>query len=75
MTDSRGGGGFLDRAEHLILPMVSLGLLEIGIWSSYIRSSMLETLRQDFVRTARAKGLDDRLVLFATPSATPSCRW
>ena len=65
MVDVRAGGGFFDRVEHLILPATSLGLLQIGVWSSYIRSSMLETLRQDFVRTARAKGLGQRVVVYS----------
>ncbi|MCC6315932.1 MAG: ABC transporter permease [Thermomicrobiales bacterium] len=64
MTDARGGGGFGDRFEHLILPAITLALVQIGAWSSYIRSSMLETLRMDFVRTAHAKGLGERAVLF-----------
>ena len=64
MTDTRGGGGFWDRVQHLILPTISLGLVSIGGWSSYIRTSMLETLGQDFIRTAHAKGLAERSVLF-----------
>ena len=64
MTDSRGGGGLFDRLQHLILPTASLALIQVGVWSSYIRSSMLEVLRQDYVRTARAKGLADRLVIY-----------
>ena len=64
MTDARGGGGFFDRVEHLILPALSLGILQIGAWSAYIRSSMLETLAQDFVRTARAKGLARPRVIY-----------
>jgi len=64
LTDMRGGGGFWDRLQHLILPAVSLALIQIGGWSSYIRSQMLETLQQDFVRTAKAKGLRERAVLY-----------
>lgn len=65
MTDTRGGGGFWDRFEHLILPAATLALIQIGGWSFYIRSQMLETLQQDFVRTAHAKGLRERAVLYA----------
>jgi peptide/nickel transport system permease protein len=65
MTDTRGGGGFWDRFEHLILPATTLALIQIGGWSAYIRSQMLETLQQDFVRTAHAKGLRERAVLYA----------
>ena len=64
MRDLREDGGALDRIEHLILPTVSLGLVQVGIWASYIRSEMLEVLRQDFVRTAQAKGLRGRTVLY-----------
>lgn len=65
MVDTRGGGGFWDRVEHLILPATTLALVQIGGWSAYIRSQMLETLQQDFVRTAHAKGLRARVVLYA----------
>ncbi len=64
MTSPRDGGGFVDRAQHLILPTLSLALIQIGGWSAYIRSQMLETLGQDFVRTARSKGLAHRSVIF-----------
>jgi peptide/nickel transport system permease protein len=54
----------LDRGWHLILPMIVLSLLQVAQWSRFLRSSLLETLRQDYVRTARAKGQIERLVLF-----------
>jgi peptide/nickel transport system permease protein len=55
---------YLDRLWHLILPMIVLSLLQVAQWSRFLRSSLLETLRQDYVRTARAKGQVERLVLF-----------
>jgi peptide/nickel transport system permease protein len=55
---------FLDRLWHLILPMLVLSLLEVAQWSRFLRSSLLETMRQDYIRTARAKGQTERLVLF-----------
>jgi peptide/nickel transport system permease protein len=64
MYDHRGGGGFFDRFEHLILPTVSLGLVQLAGWTRYIRGSMLEVIRQDYVRTARAKGLRERAVVY-----------
>lgn len=64
MSDPRGDGGLGDRVKYLILPTLSLALIQIGGWSSYIRSSMLETMGQDFVRTARAKGLANQLVIY-----------
>jgi peptide/nickel transport system permease protein len=54
----------LDRFWHLILPMIVLSLLSVAQWSRFLRSSLLETLRQDYIRTARAKGQIERLVLF-----------
>ena len=46
-----------DRLWHLLAPAAVLATLEIAGWSRYLRSMLLEALRQDFVRTARAKGL------------------
>jgi peptide/nickel transport system permease protein len=62
--DLRGGGGFWDRVEHLVLPAFCLAFVQTAYWTRFIRSQMLEVLGQDFVRTARAKGLRERLVIF-----------
>ncbi len=56
-------GGLLDKVVHLILPTITLSLLHMASWSRYMRASMLDVLRQDYVRTARAKGLVERLVI------------
>lgn len=56
-------GNLVDHVKHLILPVLVLTLIRTAGWSRYIRSSMLEVLRQDYVRTAKAKGLPQRLVL------------
>ena len=56
-------GSFVDRAVHLAMPTIVLSLLYLAGWSRYARSSMLEVLRQDYVRTARAKGLIERYVI------------
>ncbi len=56
-------GSWLDIAIHAILPTMVLSLLYMAGWSRFMRSSMLEVLRQDYVRTARAKGLRERLVI------------
>jgi peptide/nickel transport system permease protein len=58
-----GKGSFVDRFMHIILPAAMLSLLYLAGWSRYMRSSMLEVLRQDYVRTARAKGLTERVVI------------
>ena len=52
-----------DRAIHLFLPVMVLTLLYLAGWSRFMRSSMLEVLRQDYVRTARSKGLRERVVI------------
>lgn len=65
VQDLRGGGGFLDRLEHLLLPAFTLGVVQLAGWTRYVRSSMLEVIRQDYIRTAEAKGLRQRVVLMA----------
>jgi peptide/nickel transport system permease protein len=58
------GGDFFDRLEHLILPATVLSFFYISTWSRFIRSSMLEVLSQDYIRTARAKGMSERRVVY-----------
>lgn len=55
--------GFLDVFKHLILPAVVLGVNEAGTLVRYVRSSMLEILDQDYLRTARSKGLKESTVI------------
>jgi peptide/nickel transport system permease protein len=50
-------------ALHMVLPVLSLSIISIAGYSRYVRSSMLEILGQDYIRTARAKGLRERLVV------------
>jgi peptide/nickel transport system permease protein len=57
------GGGALDTLEHLALPAFTIAIGSIAGWSRYIRSSTLEAMGQDYVRTARAKGLRERAVV------------
>ena len=52
-----GDGNALDIAYHLFLPVLSLSIQSIAGFSRYLRASMLDVLRQDYVRTAKAKGL------------------
>ncbi|HVG78867.1 MAG TPA: ABC transporter permease [Patescibacteria group bacterium] len=63
MYASYGGGGVGDLLSHLILPAVTLAAASITIIARLTRSTMLETLGQDFVRTARAKGVAESGVL------------
>jgi peptide/nickel transport system permease protein len=54
----------VDHLKHLVMPVTVLTIVQTAGWSRYMRSSMLEVLRQDYVRTAHAKGLPARRVLF-----------
>ncbi len=58
-----GDGSFLDYVRHLILPSVVLALVNVAVWSRYMRSATLDVVNQDFIRTAKAKGLSPRRVL------------
>ena len=53
----------MDRLEHLLLPAAVLGFVLVATWSRYTRASMLEVINQDYIRVARAKGLDERGVV------------
>ncbi|MDW7977513.1 MAG: ABC transporter permease [Candidatus Caldarchaeum sp.] len=56
--------GFLDLLSHLFLPTLTLFLINLGLVTRTVRTSMLEALRSEFVVAARAKGLPERRVLF-----------
>ena len=58
-----GGGDFLDLIHHLIMPAVALALVATGVVARITRNSVLEILRQDYIRTARAKGVREGNVL------------
>ena len=58
-----GGGDFLDLIHHLIMPAIALALVATGVVARITRNSVLEILRQDYIRTARAKGLTEREVV------------
>ncbi|KPF58568.1 ABC transporter permease [Rhizobium sp. AAP116] len=59
-----GGGDIKDLLLHLVLPAVTLSVVAAGVIARLTRGAMLEVLRQDFVRTARAKGLSERRVIY-----------
>jgi peptide/nickel transport system permease protein len=65
-SDAVGGwwSQFVDRVQHLVLPTFTLALASIAGFSRYQRNAMLDVLGQDFIRTARAKGLTRRQALF-----------
>jgi len=57
-------GQLLDKAHHLVLPIVTLVVIGMGSLMRYTRTNMLEVLNSDFIRTARAKGLSERKVIY-----------
>jgi peptide/nickel transport system permease protein len=59
-----GGGDLPDLLRHLVLPAVTLSVVATGVIARLTRAAMLEVLRQDYIRTARAKGLDERRVIY-----------
>jgi peptide/nickel transport system permease protein len=64
---SQGSSSFvlaMDRLWHLAIPSIMSALTGIAVLSRYVRSQMLEVLQQDYVRTARAKGLDEGAVVY-----------
>jgi peptide/nickel transport system permease protein len=63
-TSPLNGGDLLDRLEHLIMPATVLAFFYLSVWSRFTRSSMLEVLSQDYIRTARAKGMSERRVVY-----------
>lgn len=58
-----GNESFLDQIHHLIGPCIVLALVTTAVWSRYMRSSMLDVINQDYIRTARAKGVPERQIL------------
>ncbi len=55
---------FLDKAQHLVLPIATLVIISIGPLMRYTRTNMLEVLNADYIRTARAKGLSEHTVIY-----------
>lgn len=63
-VELQGWDYFRDRLLHAILPTITLTLLQVSGWVRYTRSSFLEVIKEDYLRTARAKGLSERVVIF-----------
>ncbi len=57
-------GQFFDKAQHLVLPIITLVVISMGSLMRYTRTNMLEVLNADYIRTARAKGLSERKVIY-----------
>ena len=63
-SDGRGFSDVLDVLHHLVLPSLTLGLVYLAQYSRLSRAAMLDVLGADYIRTARAKGLSERVVLY-----------
>ncbi|MEI7873177.1 MAG: ABC transporter permease [Alphaproteobacteria bacterium] len=68
MADPRPGASWIanlsQQLRHLALPVLTLTLVQLGAYTRFMRGAMIEVLRQDFVRTARAKGASERRVMW-----------
>lgn len=64
MFDPKVGKTAAQVALHMVLPIFSMSVISISGYSRYVRSQMLEVISQDYIRTAYAKGLSERIVLF-----------
>jgi peptide/nickel transport system permease protein len=58
------GPTILQVAWHMILPVSSIAIISVGGYTRFVRSSMLDVIREDYIRTARSKGLKEGLILF-----------
>jgi peptide/nickel transport system permease protein len=63
-ADMTAGRGFWDDLKHLALPVTALVISMSGEWSRYVRASVIDTIQLEYVRTARAKGLPERMVIW-----------
>ena len=54
----------MDKAHHLVLPIITLVIVSVGSLMRYTRTNMLEVLNADYIRTARAKGLSEKKVIY-----------
>ncbi len=64
VTGLSGWDRLMDRSQHLILPVFVLSFGGLAGFSRYVRNNMLEVMRQDYIRTARAKGLSESVVIY-----------
>jgi peptide/nickel transport system permease protein len=64
----------IDGWRHLVLPAITLAIFQLTLIMRLVRSEMLEVLRADYIKFARARGLPNRAVYFATRSRTRWCR-
>jgi peptide/nickel transport system permease protein len=62
-SDAAQCGGVADWAHHMVLPWATLALVQAGTYVRFVRADVMETMNQDYVRTARAKGAPEHLVM------------
>ena len=55
---------FMDALSHITLPAIALGITRSGLTSRLVRSSMLEVMREDYIKTAKMKGLRERVIIY-----------
>ncbi|ALP88743.1 ABC transporter permease [Clostridium butyricum] len=63
-STATGMTNFIDILKHMFLPVFSLTAIQFGTLVRYVRTSMLEVIQQDYIRTARAKGLKEKVVIY-----------
>ena len=63
-SSATGLVNIMDILKHMIMPAVTLIIIQVGSTTKYVRSCMLEVIRQDYIRTARAKGLKEKVVIY-----------
>lgn len=63
-SKATGISSFMDIVKHMFLPVVTLTIIQFGSLVRYVRTSMLEVIKQDYIRTARAKGLKEKVVIY-----------
>jgi peptide/nickel transport system permease protein len=62
--ETPGDGSLMDVLHHLLLPALVLAMVHVAVWSRYMRASVVDSISQDYIRTARAKGLTEGRILF-----------
>lgn len=62
--ETPGDGSFTDVLSHLLMPALVLAMVHVAVWSRYMRASVIDSFSQDYIRTARAKGLSQAQILW-----------
>ncbi|MEZ2298619.1 ABC transporter permease [Variovorax sp. RCC_210] len=62
--ETPGDGSFTDMVVHLLMPALVLALVHVAVWSRYMRAAVIDAISQDYIRTARSKGMSEAQVLW-----------